>query len=235
MSALTVEGLVAGYTSSDMILKGVNIQIEESEIVGIFGPNGAGKSTLLKVVAGLVRPREGKVRAGGDDIAGRPPTEIAKRGIVYVPQEANVFANMTIEENLEIGAFLHPGNSNTMIANILQRFPELRVKRKAKARTLSGGQRQVLAMAMALIIEPQMMLLDEPSVGLSPIASERLLETVREINQQGVTVVLVEQNVRAALRIVNRAYILVDGRNAVEGPAQDLASNADLQRKFLGH
>jgi branched-chain amino acid transport system ATP-binding protein/neutral amino acid transport system ATP-binding protein len=122
-----------------------------------------------------------------------------------------------------------------MIASVLQRFPELQVKRKAKARSLSGGQRQVLAMAMALIIEPQIMLLDEPSVGLSPIASERLLETVREINQQGVTVVLVEQNVRAALKIVNRGYILVDGKNAVEGPAQDLASNVDLQRKFLGH
>ena len=122
-----------------------------------------------------------------------------------------------------------------MISNILQRFPELQVKRKAKARTLSGGQRQVLAMAMALIIEPQIMLLDEPSVGLSPIASERLLKLVREINQHGVTVVLVEENVRAALRIVDRGYILVDGKNAVEGPAQELASNADLQKKFLGH
>ncbi len=235
MSILAVEGLIAGYTASDMVLKGVDFRVEEGEIVGVFGPNGAGKSTLLKAIAGLIKPRQGSIRTGGEDIGGRHPTEIAKRGVVFVPQEANVFNAMSVEENLEIGAFLHSGDRSRIIGKMLSRFPELQAKRKAKARSLSGGQRQVLAMAMALIVEPHLMLLDEPSAGLSPIASERLLDVVHEINRHGVTVVLVEQNVRAALRIATRGYIFVDGRNSVEGSAHELASDPDVRRKFLGH
>jgi len=235
MNALAVEGLIAGYSASDMILKGVNFRMEQNEIVGVFGPNGAGKSTLLKVIAGLLRPREGRILAGDLDIAGRHPTEIARGGIVFVPQEANVFNSMTVEENLEIGAFLYHGDRRRLITDMLHRFPELQARRRFKARSLSGGQKQVLAMAMALAINPSIVLLDEPSAGLSPIATERLLEDIRAVNRQGVAVALVEQNVRAALKIVRRAYILVDGRNVLEGPSEELASNPEIRRKFLGH
>jgi branched-chain amino acid transport system ATP-binding protein len=234
MNALAAQGLVAGYSTSDMILKGVDFRMEESEIVGVFGPNGAGKSTLLKVIAGLLKPREGRILVGDVDLAGRLPTEIARSGIVFVPQESNVFNSMTVEENLEIGAFLHRGDRRKLITGMLRRFPELERLRRLRARSLSGGQKQVLAMAMALAINPKIVLLDEPSAGLSPIATERLLETIRLVNRQGVAVALVEQNVRAALKIVRRAYILVDGRNVLEGFSEELASNPEIRRKFLG-
>jgi branched-chain amino acid transport system ATP-binding protein/neutral amino acid transport system ATP-binding protein len=233
-SLLAVEAVVAGYSSADTILKGVSFRAEPGEIVGIFGPNGAGKSTLLKLMAGLIAPREGRVTLKGKSIGGASPREIAQQGMVFVPQEANVFVSLTVRENLEMGAYLRTGNRRALIDRVLAQFPDLEKRQRLKARGLSGGQRQVLAMAQALLLEPDILLLDEPTAGLSPIAVTQLLETIREINQRGVTVVIVEQNVAAALKISNRAYVLVDGQNAVDGPAQEIANDPETKRKFLG-
>ena len=233
-SLLAAEGIVAGYSSADTILKGVNLRVEPGEIVGIFGPNGAGKSTLLKVMAGLIAPREGGVTLKGEQIGGMAPREIAQKGMVFVPQEENIFVSLTVRENLEMGAYLHRGDTRALIDRVLAQFPDLEKRQRIKARGLSGGQRQVLAMAMALLLEPDVMLLDEPTAGLSPIAVSQLLETIRDINRRGVTVVIVEQNVAAALKISNRAYVLVDGQNAVDGPAQEIANDPETKRKFLG-
>ncbi|TGV11461.1 ABC transporter ATP-binding protein [Mesorhizobium sp. M8A.F.Ca.ET.173.01.1.1] len=234
MSLLYVKSLVAGYTAADTVLKGVNLQVDAGEIVGIFGPNGAGKSTLLKGSAGLLTVHEGRITLSGDDIVGVGPREIAQKGMVFVPQEANVFTSLTVRENLEMGAYLYKGDLKTLVDRSLDQFPDLKARQYVKARGLSGGQRQVLAMAMALLVEPKIMLLDEPSAGLSPLAVGQLLETIRQINGRGVTIAIVEQNVKAALKICTRAYILVDGRNAADGPADKIANDPEIRRKFLG-
>ena len=234
MSLFQIDAIVAGYTGADNILKGVSLAVEEGEIVSIFGPNGAGKSTLLKAAAGLVKPRQGRVLLYGEDMAGTEPPDIARKGMVFVPQEANIFTSLSIRENLEMGAYLHKGSTRALVDRSLARFPELRDRQHGKARWLSGGQRQVLAMATALLLDPRIMLLDEPSAGLSPAAVGKLLQTIREINSHGVTIVMVEQNVKAALKISDRAYILVDGRNAADGTADEIAGDPDIKRKFLG-
>lgn len=234
MSLLTIKSAVAGYSQADMILKGVDFTVNKGEIVGIFGPNGAGKSTMLKLAAGLLRPREGSVELKGESIGGLAPRDIARRGMVFVPQEANVFTSLTVRENLEMGAFLYKGNPRPRIEMMLEKFPELGRLQHIKARGLSGGQRQVLAMATALLVEPEIMLLDEPTAGLSPIAVLGLLQNIRDINKMGITIAIVEQNVAAALKILDRAYILVDGKNAVDGPAAEIASDPEVKRKFLG-
>lgn len=234
MSLLQVSSVVAGYGDTDTILKGVDLQVGAGEIVGIFGPNGAGKSTLLKAAAGMLKVREGSMVLGGQSIMGLSPREIALRGMSFVPQEANVFGSLTVRENLEMGAYLFSGNLRALIDRSLVQFPDLNRFKDQKARSLSGGQRQVLAMAMALLLEPKIMLLDEPSAGLSPIAVAQLLQVIRTINERGVTIALVEQNVRAALKICTRAYILVDGRNAADGPAGEIANDHEIRRKFLG-
>lgn len=234
MGLLTVHGVVAGYTATDEILKGVDLELAFREIVAVIGPNGAGKSTLLKVVAGILRPSRGRVRLGEADVTGRPPREISARGLAFVPQEHNVFPSMSVRENLEMGGFLEPSRTRERIEAIFGRFPVLADKRRQAARTLSGGQRQVLAMAMALMVEPTVLLLDEPSAGLAPLAAERLFETIRGIHAGGVAIVMVEQNALGALALADRAYILVDGRNVRSGPAAALASDPEVRRVFLG-
>ena len=231
---LVVEGVVAGYSVADEILKGVNLTLEAGEIVSVIGPNGAGKSTLLKVIAGLLAPHQGAVRLRGEAIGGRPPRVISALGLAFVPQEQNVFPSMTVRENLEMGGFLDPARSRARIEAIFARFPVLADKRRQAARTLSGGQRQVLAMAMALMVEPAVLLLDEPSAGLAPRAAAQLFETIAAIHADGVAIAMVEQNAREALRLAHRGYILVDGRNSLIGPAAELARNPDVQRIFLG-
>jgi branched-chain amino acid transport system ATP-binding protein len=234
MTLLACEGIVAGYTAADEVLKGVDLTIERGEIVSIIGPNGAGKSTLLKVVAGILTPTRGTVRLGDRAIQGRPPREISTLGVAFVPQEHNIFPTMSVRENLEIGGYVDPRGAGRRIDAIFERFPALSEKRRHAARTLSGGQRQILAMAMALMVEPALLLLDEPSAGLAPQAAERLFETIRGINADGVSIAMVEQNAIEALAIARRGYILVDGRNSRTGPAAELAQDAEIRRIFLG-
>ena len=234
MTLLAVEGVVAGYSPTDEILKGVDLAVDAGEIVSVIGPNGAGKSTLLKVVAGLLRPHRGRVRLRDAAIQGRPAREISALGVAFVPQEQNVFASMTVRENLEMGGYVDPKGSRRKIDEILARFPVLADKRRHAARTLSGGQRQMLAMAMALMVAPALLLLDEPSAGLAPRAAEQLFDTVAAVNRDGVAIVMVEQNALEALAIARRGYILVDGRNSKSGPAADLARDPDVRRIFLG-
>jgi branched-chain amino acid transport system ATP-binding protein len=231
---LSVEGVVAGYSAADEILKGVDLTVEAGEIISIVGPNGAGKSTLLKAIAGLLTPHRGAIRLRGESIGGRPAREIAGLGIAFVPQEHNVFPTMTVRENLEMGGFLDPRGERRKIDEIFARFTVLADKRRQAARTLSGGQRQVLAMAMALMVDPTVLLLDEPSAGLAPRAAEQLFETILAIHGEGVAIAMVEQNAQAALRMANRGYILVDGRTSRTGPAAELARDPDVRRVFLG-
>lgn len=234
MSLLAVENLVGGYSRADTILKGVSARAAPAEIVAILGPNGAGKSTLLKAIAGQLTLREGSVTLDGAPITGLPAREIARRGVAYVPQEANVFPTLTIRENLEIGGYLDPGRVRRRIDEMFARFPMLAEKRRETARTLSGGQRQVLAVAIALMVAPVLLLLDEPSAGLSPVAAADLFDTIRTIRDQGVAIVLVEQNALDALALADRAYILTAGANHIEGIASELAADADVRRAFLG-
>src|SRR4051794_10924731 len=217
MGLLTVSGLVAGYSVADEILKGVDLAVEQGEIVTIIGPNGAGKSTLLKTIAGLLKLKSGTISLAGQRIDGRPAREISTLGIAFVPQENNIFPTMSVIENLEIGGYVDRRGAQGRIAALLERFPMLGEKRRQAARTLSGGQRQILAMAMALMVEPALLLLDEPSAGLSPIAAETLFATIVAINRGGVAIAMVEQNAREALAIADRGYILVDGRNSRSG------------------
>jgi len=234
MTDLVAGRVIGGYSSADMILKGVSARASGGEIVAILGPNGAGKSTLLKAIAGQLRLREGQIRLDGENLAGLKPREIARRGVAYVPQEGNVFPSMTVRENLEVGGFLAPRELSGRIDALFARFPILAEKRREAARALSGGQRQILAMAIALMVAPRVLLLDEPSAGLSPVAAAELFATIRTIRDQGVAVVLVEQNALEALDLADRAYILAAGLNHTEGRAQDLARDADVRRAFLG-
>jgi branched-chain amino acid transport system ATP-binding protein/neutral amino acid transport system ATP-binding protein len=234
MGLLSVRDIVAGYAAADEILKGASLDVATGEIVAIIGPNGAGKSTLLKTIAGLLRPKRGEILLDGVSIGGRRPREISALGVAYVPQEANIFPSLSVAENLEMGGYLDPAGARRKIARILERFPVLAEKRRHAGRTLSGGQRQILAMAMALMVEPKLLLLDEPSAGLSPVAAEGLFATIRAINAEGVAIAIVEQNALEALALAHRATILVDGRNAMTGAAAALARDPDVRRIFLG-
>lgn len=232
---LWVEDVVCGYGAAEEILKGAALTVGPGEMVAIIGPNGAGKSTLLKAVAGLLRLKSGSIRLDGDEIKTLPARDRARRGIAFVPQEANVFPTLSVRENLEMGGFILPRAAvRGRIDGLLQRFPMLAGKRRDAARTLSGGQRQVLAMAMALMVEPRLLLLDEPSAGLSPVAAAALFETIIAIHRQGVPMAVVEQNAHEALAIADTGLVLVDGRVARTGPAAALAADPEVRRLFLG-
>ncbi len=234
MGLLSVDGLVAGYSSADRILKGVGISVDPGEVVCIIGPNGAGKSTLLKAIAGLLQPSEGSIHLREQDLTGRPARDVAREGIAFVPQEMNVFPTMSIRENLEIGGYVAPDRTRERIDAAFARFPILAERRRSAARTLSGGQRQILAMAMALMVEPEVLMLDEPSAGLSPVAAEQLFDTIRAIRDDGVAIAMVEQNALEALTLADRGYIMVDGKNSRTGPAAELAADPEVRRVFLG-
>src|SRR5579859_1389034 len=231
---LVASDVVAGYGRDDQILKGAALTVAAGEIVAIIGPNGAGKSTLLKTIAGLLHPMRGSITLRGQAIHALPPREVSRRGVAFVPQEQNIFATLSVRENLEMGGWLEPAATRRRIDAVFARFPILAERRTRAARTLSGGQRQVLAMAMALMVEPILLLLDEPSAGLSPIAAETLFDTVRAINADGIAIAMVEQNAAQALEIAHRASILVDGRNNRDGAAAELAADPEIRRIFLG-
>lgn len=234
MSLLATARLRGGYAAADEIVKGVELEVAAGEIVALIGPNGAGKSTVLKLIAGLLRPSAGQVRFKDGDIAGLGAPAISRLGLSFVPQERNVFAAMTVAENLEMGGFLDRTRLGERRAEIYARFPMLAEKRRATARTLSGGQRQILAMAVALMNSPALLLLDEPTAGLSPRAAEELFGTIVALNRDGVAILMVEQNALEALAVSVRAYVLVQGRVEHHGRAEELSSDSTVRDLFLG-
>lgn len=234
MGLMQAEGIVCGYGAADEILKGAALTVEPGGMVAIIGPNGAGKSTLLKAIAGLLRLKAGTIVLEGRAIEGLSPRERARAGVAFVPQEANIFPTMTVRENLEMGGFLEPKAAPGRIEGLFTRFPMLAEKRRQAARTLSGGQRQILAMAMALMVQPRLLLLDEPSAGLSPVAAEALFDSIAAIHAEGTAIAMVEQNAREALMIADTGVVLVDGRTARVGPAREMADDPEVRRLFLG-
>jgi branched-chain amino acid transport system ATP-binding protein len=234
MELMRAENIVCGYGAADEILKGARLIVAPGEMVAIIGPNGAGKSTLLKAVVGLLQLKSGDILFDGTAIEHLSPGDRARRGIAFVPQEANVFPSMTVRENLEMGGLIERTGISARIDALFVRFPILAEKRRSAARTLSGGQRQVLAMAMALMVAPRLLLLDEPSAGLSPTAAETLFDTIVDIHRGGTSIVIVEQNAREALMIADRGVVLVDGRTVRDGPARAMAEDPDVRRLFLG-
>ena len=231
---LVVENLVVGYGAHDEVLKGVGVTVAEKEMVVLIGPNGAGKSTLLKSIAGFLKPREGSITFDDIPIGGLRPREITRQGVAFVPQEANVFPSLSIEANLEMGGYVERSAVKARIEAAYARFPALAKRRRQDARTLSGGQRQMLAVAMALMAAPRLVLLDEPSAGLSPAASQELFALIKGLHQEGMTVIMAEQNALDALEIADRGYLLVDGSNAREGRASVLAADPEVRHAFLG-
>jgi branched-chain amino acid transport system ATP-binding protein len=234
VDVLSADRIVAGYGASEQILKGASVRLAPGEIVSIIGPNGAGKSTLLKTIAGLVAAREGRILFDGVDVTDEGALGRARAGIGFVPQERTVFGAMTVAENLEISGFQHPKSVSERRERLYARFPVLAGKRRALARTLSGGQRQILAMAMGLMNEPKLLLLDEPTAGLSPRAGEEMFEAVVALNAGGLPILIVEQHALEALEISTRGYVLVSGRNSREGIGSVLAKDPDIRRLFLG-
>ncbi len=233
MNFLEVCDIHAGYGGAD-ILKGVSLSLREGEIGVIAGPNGAGKSTSLKAVFGLLRVSKGAILLDGDDITNRRPQELVRAGMSFVPQEKNVFPSLTVLENLEMGAFVRRDDYGHMIERIFDFFPPLREKAHQPAGELSGGQRQMVAMGRALMTEPRLLLLDEPTAGLSPKYMSEIFEHVIAINRAGVTVLMVEQNARQALAIAHRGFILASGRNRHTGTGAELLADPEVARSFLG-
>ena len=231
---LELHSVVAGYEEVE-VLRGVSLTVREREIACIIGANGAGKSTLLRTVFGMVVPRAGAVRFAGEEIAGRPPTEVLRRGLGYVPQGRCNFPAMSVEENLEMGAYLRrDARVGGDIKALLARFPMLGAKRREPAGTLSGGQQQILEMAIALLLHPRLLLIDEPSLGLDPRMVEIVFDTILAINREGTAILMVEQNAKKALSVSHRGFVLDLGRNRFEGTGAELLENRDVRRHYLG-
>jgi branched-chain amino acid transport system ATP-binding protein len=232
---LEAERIEAGYVRGMPIVHDVSVAASSGEIVTIIGPNGAGKSTLLKAIVGLLPLESGSVRLGQHDIGGLSADRIVASGIGFVPQTANVFASLTVEENLRVGAHLLPGpRLKSQLERAYQRYPMLFERRRSPAGVLSGGERQTVAIARALMTEPRILILDEPTASLAPKAVGEVFGRLRALADAGVAILMVEQNARAALRISDRAYVLAEGRNRLAGPARDLLEDARLGQAFLG-
>ena len=222
-----------GYGDAD-ILNGVSIDVAKGEIVVIVGPNGAGKSTAMKSIFGLLKVRNGSIKVGDQDITGWAPNKIVGAGVCYVPQVQNIFADMTVHENFEMGAFLRKGDYSAALDNVYHLFPDLKAKAKAPAGSLSGGQRQMVAMGRALMLDPQVLLLDEPTAGLSPKYMEQIFQISRDIRDTGVAILLVEQHAKQALAFADRGYVLAAGKNRHEGTGAELLGNRQVAEMFLG-
>lgn len=230
---LEVKDLVAGYGNLD-ILHGLNIEVDKGEVVCMIGPNGAGKSTVLKTIYGLLKPRGGTISFKGDDIGGIGPHRLLRKGLSFVTQDKNVFPSLTVKENLAMGAYTRPDMVEEGTKNVLLRFPSLRDKMNIRAGFLSGGERKMLAIGMGLMLEPEMMLMDEPSMGLSPKFVEIVFNKIDEISSEGTSILIVEQNAYKALKTSNRGYVLDLGANKFQGESVKLLNNPDIRKLYLG-
>ena len=231
---LNVDNLNVYYGSIHAI-QGVSFQVNKGEIVTLIGANGAGKSTTLNTVSGLLRSKTGSVTFNGENISTTAPHLVVRKGIVHVPEGRRIFAQLTVEENLEMGAYTRPGKEwDDSLADVYDRFPRLKERRKQVAGTLSGGEQQMLAIGRALVCKPQLLMLDEPSMGLAPIIVEQVFSIIEEIHKSGVTILLVEQNARMALSVADRGYVLETGRIALTGTGRDLLTNDSVRKAYLG-
>jgi branched-chain amino acid transport system ATP-binding protein len=234
MALLELEDVHTFYGNIEA-LKGISIEVEEGEIVTLIGSNGAGKSTTLRSISGLTPPRVGSIKFNGKNIGETPPQEIVRMGISLSPEGRKIFPRMTVRENLDLGAYLRrDADVASDLDRVFDLFPRLKEREKQKAGTMSGGEQQMLAMGRALMARPQVLLLDEPSMGLAPVLVERIYETVEEINQQGTTILLVEQNANFALGVSNRAYVLEVGTITLTDDSESLRENPEVQRAYLG-
>ena len=233
MSLLEGEALTGGYGGPD-ILRGCSLAVDEGEIAVVVGPNGAGKSTAMKALFGLLNLRAGSVHLGGEEITALAPPARARRGMGFVPQTDNVFRSMTVQENLEMGAFIRDDDISATLNEVYRLFPVLREKRRQAAGELSGGQRQQVAIGRALMNRPRVLMLDEPTAGVSPIVTKELFERIVDIASGGVAVLIVEQNARQALELADTGFVLVQGRNRHTGPGGELLADPEIRRSFLG-
>ncbi len=233
MRVLEARNLTSGYGETD-ILYDVSIKLDEKEIVSIIGPNGAGKSTLLKTIFGILRPRQGAVELQDEEITGLSPDRIVRKGMSYVPQVDNVFPSLTIQENLEMGAFVRTDDYRDRLQEMYDLFPLLKDRRNQRVGSLSGGQRQMVAMGRALMLDPKVLLLDEPSASLAPLLVEMIFEKIVDINKTGVAIVVVEQNARETLKISNRGYVLAMGRKVFEDTGKAILENEEVGKLYLG-
>ena len=234
MSLITVNKLVAAYGNNAPILHEVDMSLEAGQIGVIVGPNGAGKSTLLKSIFGLLNIHSGNIQLRGLDVAGLRADQLVEKGLAFVPQEFNVFQSLTVEENLEMGAFTRHQGIRETIDKVYTYFPPLKEKRRQPAGELSGGQRQMVAMGRALMADPEVLLLDEPTAGLSPLFMEKIFERILAVNKAGVTVLMVEQHARQALEIADMGFVLVTGQNAYTDTGEALLADQDVAKAFLG-
>ena len=230
---LQLDGISGGYGEAD-ILHGVSLTVEANQIVVIIGPNGAGKSTAMRAVFGLLRISAGRILFDGEDITGNDTEAVVRAGICYVPQTGNVFPNLSVEENLEMGAYIREDDWRPRLNEIFELFPPLLKRRRMPAGTLSGGERQMVAIGRALMLEPRLLMLDEPTAGLSPAFQHDTLMIVKQINATGVPILMVEQNAKQALQIADKGYVLVDGRNRISDDASVLLERPDVAEMFLG-
>lgn len=231
---LEVDGVTAGYLTGVNILNECTAVLREGEFVGIIGPNGAGKSTLLKAVLGMVNIRDGRIRLRGEDITGQLAYQLVSKGVAFVPQTRNVFPGLTVKENLEMGSFLRPKTFTARFAVVSELFPKLRDRQSQRAGALSGGERQMVAMGRALMLDPSVLLLDEPSAGLSPMLQDEVFVQCRAINETGVAILMVEQNARRCLQVCDRAYVLDQGREAYSGTGRELLADPKVIELYLG-
>tara|TARA_B100000700_G_scaffold64314_1_gene70914 strand:- start:91 stop:795 length:705 start_codon:yes stop_codon:yes gene_type:complete len=233
MISLVGNNLTAGYGGVD-IIKNINLEVKQGEIAVIVGPNGAGKSTAMKALLGMLKLTDGSVSFAKDDITSMLPQDRVNLGIAFVPQTNNVFTGMTVEENLEMGGFIRSDDIHHTIEDIYNLFPVLKEKRNQNAGELSGGQRQQVAFGRALMTQPKILMLDEPTAGVSPIVMDELFSRIIEVGKTGVGILMVEQNAKQALNIADRGYVLVNGKHSREGSGQDLLNNPEVRKSFLG-
>ena len=233
MISLEGKNLTAGYGGVD-IIKNINLHVTQGEIAVIVGPNGAGKSTAMKALLGMLKLSDGSVKFAQDDITSMLPQDRVNLGIAFVPQTQNVFTGMSVEENLEMGGFIRDDNISLTMEDIYNLFPILKEKRNQNAGELSGGQRQQVAFGRALMTKPKILMLDEPTAGVSPIVMDELFSRIIEVGKTGVGILMVEQNAKQALNIADRGYVLVNGKNSREGSGQDLLNNPEVRKSFLG-
>jgi branched-chain amino acid transport system ATP-binding protein len=230
---LEVQGLWAGYDDVPLV-HDVDLEVPSSGATAVLGANGAGKTTLFRALVGLIRPSRGTIRFGGETLSGRPPHDVVRLGIVYVPAERELFPQLTVEQHLELGAYSVPGGFRSRLQRAYDLFPRLAERKRQRAGTLSGGEQQMLAIARALMASPKLLLLDEPSTGLAPLLVAELYRQLGVLLREGVTILLAEQHVQAALKLCQRVYVLKDGRIAYSGPAEALRGNPELSRSYLG-